>query len=254
MRRILLLILTLVFCNNYSQTISKHLEDAHKRRWDDDDYKNILDDYNNAIVLDTVNCSYLYFQRGEIKSYFKDFNGAILDYRTAIEYDLNCTYEFIHNDLILITLKLDLYKIYFARGRVKFEMQDYIGAISDFNQVIKLTTNYDDVYYKRAKTKAELKDFRGAIEDYNKVLVINPKYTVVYYDRGNAKFDLKNYQGAILDYSKRIQLYPDSPEEYFNRGLAKLNLNQKDSACLDFSKAGELGYAKAYETIKKYCN
>ena len=38
------------------------------------------------------------------------------------------------------------------------------------------------------------------------------------------------------------------------RGYAKLNLNQKDSACLDFSKAGELGYEKAYEEIKKFCN
>jgi len=31
-------------------------------------------------------------------------------------------------------------------------------------------------------------------------------------------------------------------------------LGQKDSGCLDLSKAGELGYFKAYETIKKYCN
>jgi len=37
-------------------------------------------------------------------------------------------------------------------------------------------------------------------------------------------------------------------------GLSKILLGQKDSGCLDLSKAGELGYAEAHETIKKYCN
>jgi len=54
--------------------------------------------------------------------------------------------------------------------------------------------------------------------------------------------------------NKAIELDPKDTDAYSNRGVAKLILGQKDSGCLDFSKAGELGYAKAYEAIKEFCN
>ena len=77
---------------------------------------------------------------------------------------------------------------------------------------------------------------------------------MAYKNRGIAKKKLQDYRGAIADYTKAIELNPYLAEAYNNRGFAKLKLGQKDSACLDFSKAGELGLAKAYELIKKYCN
>jgi len=36
--------------------------------------------------------------------------------------------------------------------------------------------------------------------------------------------------------------------------LGYINLKNKKLACADFSKAGELGFMKAYEEIKKHCN
>jgi hypothetical protein len=33
----------------------------------------------------------------------------------------------------------------------------------------------------------------------------------------------------------------------------KFNLNDKNGACLDWKKASELGFAKANESINKYC-
>ena len=75
-----------------------------------------------------------------------------------------------------------------------------------------------------------------------------------YYKRGIDKFEKQDYRGAIADYTKRIELNSDYAEAYFNRGITKLILGQKDSECLDFSKAGELGYSKAYNLIRKYCN
>ena len=56
------------------------------------------------------------------------------------------------------------------------------------------------------------------------------------------------------DYNKAIEINPEFVEAYYSRGLAKIGLGQKESGCLDLSKAGELGYSKAYESIKKYCN
>ena len=50
-----------------------------------------------------------------------------------------------------------------------------------------------------------------------------------------------------------IELNPKKADAYFGRGISCLSIGQKDSGCLDFSKAGELGFPKAYDTIKDLC-
>jgi len=259
MKKLFILIIAFyTIANCYSQTISKYLGNAITKHYYDKDYKGALDYYNKAIELDTTNCSYLYMVRGELKFILKDYKGAISDYDVAIKNDHNCKYTFggeKEGDATFETEVVSDSKLYLNRGETKAKLEDYFGAIADFNEAIKFKSNYNEAYFYRGKTKAKLQDYRGAISDYNKAINIYPAYTIIYYYRGNAKFDLKDYEGAILDYTKQIQLYPDnSPEEYYNRGLAKLNLKQKNSGCLDLSKAGELGYEGAYEAIKKYCN
>jgi len=70
------------------------------------------------------------------------------------------------------------------------------------------------------------------------------------------KKGIGNYlsRGQIEDFNKVIEINPKFGEAYYNRGVAKLGLGQKDSGCLDLSKARELGFDKAYESIKKLCN
>jgi tetratricopeptide (TPR) repeat protein len=63
-------------------------------------------------------------------------------------------------------------------------------------------------YYYRGKAKYPLKDYRGAIQDYSKAIELDPEYAHAYYYRGNAKVNLKDYRGAIQDYSKAIELDP----------------------------------------------
>ncbi len=75
-----------------------------------------------------------------------------------------------------------------------------------------------------------------------------------YFDSGTAKAELQDNKGAIQDYNKAIELNPNDADVYYNRGAAKIMSGQKDDGCLDLSKAGELGSAKAYESIKEYCN
>ncbi len=88
-------------------------------------------------------------------------------------------------------------------------------------------------------------------------IIVSPIYSQTaedYNNSGVGKFESGDYKGAIADYSKAIELNPKLAEAYAARGLAKIGLGQKDGGCLDLSKAGELGSAKAYESIKQYCN
>ena len=99
-----------------------------------------------------------------------------------------------------------------------------------------------------------IQDYQGAIADFSKAIEINPKNEYAYFFRGLSKALLFDYRGAIADYSEAIEINPNSAGAYHNRGLSKISLGQKESGCLDLSKAEELGYAKAYERIKEYCN
>ena len=97
-----------------------------------------------------------------------------------------------------------------------------------------------ELYYKNGNTKYNLNDFKGAILDFDKTIELNPKFTYAYNNRGNTKYKLKQYKEAILDFDKAIKLNPQYANSYYNRGIAKDKLKQYKEAILDYNKAIEL--------------
>ncbi len=61
-------------------------------------------------------------------------------------------------------------------------------------------------YYNNGNAKAELQDYRGAIADYNKAIELKPDFAEAYINRGRAKYELKDLDGACLDLSKAGEL------------------------------------------------
>jgi tetratricopeptide (TPR) repeat protein len=116
---------------------------------------------------------------------------------------------------------------YCIRGNAKGRLQDYRGAIADFNRAIELNPNLALTYYNRGLSKYKLQDYRGAIADYNKEIELNPNFEEAYYNRGLSKYELQDYRGAIADYAKAIKLNPNHAKAYNNRGYAKILLGQK---------------------------
>ena len=86
---------------------------------------------------------------------------------------------------------------YNDKGDKKYDLEDYKGAIADYNKAIQLKPDYALAYYNRGITKFDLKDYNGAITDYNKAIQLNPSDTLAYYFRGLAKYNLKDCNGAI---------------------------------------------------------
>ena len=64
------------------------------------------------------------------------------------------------------------------RGRAKFILKDYQGAIDDYDKAIEIRLDdldeSDDFYFCRAIAKEKLGDNEGAIDDCNKALEIDP--------------------------------------------------------------------------------
>jgi len=143
---------------------------------------------------------------------------------------------------------------YNNRGLAKLALDDFRGAIQDCNKVIEIEPNYLNIYNARGSAKRKLKEYQEAIKDYNKAIKIEPYNADAYYNRGLAKLALDDFRGAIQDCNKVIEIEPYSADAYNIRGIAKLYLRDNYGGCLDLSKAGELGYDKAYDTIRNLCN
>ena len=109
-------------------------------------------------------------------------------------------------------------------------------------------------YFSRGNFKKRVKNYKDALSDYNKAIELYPSFAEAYYKRGNLKNLMGDFEGAILDYSKAIEHDPNLAEAYHNRGLTKFKSGDEQAGNLDFLKAGMLGYIRAYDINKEFCN
>jgi protein O-mannosyl-transferase len=197
-----------------------------------------------------------YFNRGTSKEKLEDKEGAIRDYKRAIEIKPDYSNAYNHRANLkaklgdlegaikdysrVIEIKPEFADAYYNRGKHKNDIGDKEGAMNDFNQAIELKQDFIDAYINRGVLKKSLNDNNGAIMDYNKAIELNPKDTIVYNNRGNVKFKLGDYEGAIKDYIRAIEIKPDYAEAY--NGLASSYFNMKDfnKAIYNYKKAIEI--------------
>lgn len=106
--------------------------------------------------------------------------------------------------------------IYYLRGKVRRELKDYQGAISDFTQAIERKPDYVDAYNNRGIIYDDLKDYQKAIADYNRAIQIQPDYAHAYYNLGQSYRALGEKQKALESYQKAAELYKqqENTEDY----------------------------------------
>ncbi len=126
---------------------------------------------------------------------------------------------------------------YHRRGNIKMQLEHYKEAISDYNHAIEIDQNHADFYHDRGKAKAELHHYKDAIIDYNQAIAIDPKHADSYDSRGNVKAEQHHYKEAMIDYNQALEIDPQHASTYGNRGFVKLKLGKNKSAIEDFTQA-----------------
>jgi len=130
----------------------------------------------------------IYYFRGVVKQFLKDYTGSISDLSRCL--DLDPKYG----------------RGYYDRGLSKFRLKDMRGAIDDITKSISINPDYELAYYWRASAKIELKDYAGAITDGTKGIQIQPRYAGNYLVRGWARIQLKYKDSGCMDLSKAGEL------------------------------------------------
>lgn len=151
--------------------------------------------------------------------------------------------------------------LYQKRALLKFNLEDYSGAIADLDLSLSLKDNcqflfsdekegsavlgetsnsHSFTYSFRGSLKYLLEDFIGSIADCNQAIKLDSKNSSAFTNRGDAKMKLGDLRGAILDYSEAIELEKNNAPHYYSfyqRAHAKDKLGDFRGAIFDYSKA-----------------
>lgn len=82
-------------------------------------------------------------------------------------------------------------------GQNAIYFDDYISAIDNFNNIIRVKPYLSEPYFFRGLAKLNLDDYEGAIQDYSKAIELNPNYFHAYMYRGVAWHNLRKYEEAM---------------------------------------------------------
>ena len=125
---------------------------------------------------------------------------------------------------------------------------DYLEALANFNQSIKLAPKSGLAYSNKGNALKELGRHEEAITAYDRSIYLTPKYHEAYSNKGNVLQELNQYDDAIVYYEKAISLQPNYHEAFNNKGNALKKLNRYDDAIVCYEKAIALqpNYHDAY--------
>lgn len=204
------------------------------------------------------------FKVDTLRSYFgsastspigiKDYEDSLIGKETAEEYLDESQSKFLAGDYKLaLQLAIEAQKLASIdstkakalefKGMIKVQLEDYRGAIVDFNEALEIAPYLYESFRLRGVSKVFLGKYEEGIVDLNKTLELKPDYAIGYLARGTEKINKYKHE-KLAAISKGEKL--DTIEK---RLVALL-----DEGCLDYSKAGELGHFVAYDLIKERCN
>lgn len=122
-------------------------------------------------------------------------------------------------------------------GKNAIYFDDYISAIDNFNNIIRVKPYLSEPYFFRGLAKLNLDDYEGAIQDFSQAIELNPNYFHAYVYRGIAYQNLKRLEEALKDFEEAIAIDPGNAYVYANRGIARAELGDLEEAEKDYSKA-----------------
>lgn len=129
--------------------------------------------------------------------------------------------------------------VFHDKGLEKLEAKNYVEAIKDFDLALQKDKNHAPSYCDKARAEAEIGKKEEALKNFEQAIKLKSDYIDAYYYRGLLYHKLKDDK-AIADFSKTIQLDPKKTDAYLKRGFYYYQKKQENEALKDFNKAIDL--------------
>ncbi|WP_338760766.1 tetratricopeptide repeat protein [Bernardetia sp. ABR2-2B] len=277
--KIIVIALLVSLCTTFSfaqsESATSYIDKANEKI-EKKEYKEALDILSFAIseMPDSMN---LYSMRGSLFQAFKLYDKAILDYSLGIEkaYNLKNKAFFLSNRGEMKVYIMDYEGAYndfiqaIETDSTNLDALNNLAAVCDevnkpnetlkyLNQVIKVDSNYVPAYVNIGFKYQVMGKYQESIKFFDKAIKLAPNKPLGYSNRSYSKFKIGDIKEALEDVNYSIELFPTNSYAYKIRALILIEKNKLKKACADLKIAKELGYANQYgnevaELKAKYC-
>ena len=137
---------------------------------------------------------------------------------------------------------------YRERGIAAYRSGDFLGAIGNFDEAIRLNPDDAQSHNIRGNVWDELGVFERALADYDDAIRIDPNSPAVFHDRAILWQRKGTLDKALLDLDRAIRFSFSDANLYCDRGLVWYQKGRHERAIADFNQATKLdpNFAAAY--------
>src|SRR6267142_5752841 len=129
---------------------------------------------------------------------------------------------------------------YRERGVAAYRSGDFLGAIGNFDEAIRLNPNDAQSYNIRGNVWDELGIYERALADYDEAIRIDPNNPAVFHDRAILWYRKGALDEALIDLDRAIRFSFADANVYCDRGLVWYQKGRHERAIADFNQAIKL--------------
>lgn len=122
------------------------------------------------------------------------------------------------------------------RAEAKLALSDFMGALTDYDNAIKLKGDVASYYTNRGNVKYRVKDNAGALLDFDKSISIDPTNSSVYYNKGMVLMRNKDYPNAITAFAQCLQYDKANTKAMLYKGIAEYTGDNREAATATFNE------------------
>ncbi len=123
------------------------------------------------------------------------------------------------------------------RGQIYAKNDDYIRALKDFDEVVRITPSDAQALNNRCWVRAIMDDLRGALRDCDDAIKMRPTNADFLDSRGFVLLKVGRPHNAITDYDAALRIQARKASSLYGRGVAKLRTGDSAGGDRDIAAA-----------------
>lgn len=142
----------------------------------------------------------------------------------------------------------------YERARIKSDMEDYRGAVTDYNDFYDAMLGQTSAEFHLIRSQAELncRMYQQAINDINKAVELDPNNVTYWVEKGGIHIRVNQAAEAIQALTRAIKMDPENAPAYRMLGYAQIQNKEKNKGLANLQKAKDLGDEVADGLLQKY--